>query len=153
MLVSGHPLDPVILSSFFSLLVFSLFALWSLEWWKYPCNTSAFVTQLNWPFSAPVTCLDHHTTPQYAIKPILKNVLTRSNVQYYSFTHAGKSNVTGKVKARSELLHKISPPQRYMFVILCNKFIIKTGSASASASCYFSACWTNGNNTYNYILI
>lgn len=40
--------------------------------------------------------------------------------------------VTVNTETRSEMLPRISPPQRSMFVILCNKFIIKTSMASKS---------------------
>ena len=109
-LVSGHSPEPVILSwkgFFLSLLVFSLFALWSLEWWTYRCNTSALSHRGHAPFSASDEQENHQTNlPASDAYSSTDTILIREKTQVESRARKKLPNNTPR-KGDSEVWGKI----------------------------------------------
>lgn len=138
----GHPVEAVILSSegfflFLLLMVFSLFALWSLEWWLYHCNASALSHRWTSPTQRPGQSPMGSTrvTSEITASQLLHFNASKATFQSElsaAICSSSRVRVTVNTETRPEMLPRISPPQRSMFVILCNKFIIKTWMASKS---------------------
>lgn len=140
-LVLGHPAEPVIFSSevllFFFPFVDGFLLVCTVKFRMVAVSLQrlSLVPQVNFPHSAapPVT----HRFLQWLLEIRASQLLhlNASTATFQSELSAAISSrvrVTVNTETRSEMLPRISPPQRSMFVILCNKFIIKRWMASKS---------------------